>query len=126
MGKEADIKAMRNEALKYHEGTARGKYEVLPTKPMDGQRDLSLAYSPGVAYPCQEIEKDPDSSFYLTNRANSVGIFTNGTAVLGLGDIGVLAAKPAMEGQVVLMKHLGDVDALDVGVDTKDPDEFVN
>jgi malate dehydrogenase (oxaloacetate-decarboxylating)(NADP+) len=79
-----------------------------------------------VAYPCQEIEKDPDASFYLTNRANSVGIFTNGTSVMGLGDIGVLAAKPAMEGQVVLMKHLGDVDALDVGVDTKDPDEFVN
>ena len=123
---EDSKKQMRKEALQYHEGIAHGKYEVLPSKPMDGQRDLSLAYSPGVAYPCKEIEADPSSSFYLTNRANSVGIFTNGTAVLGLGDIGVHAAKPAMEGQVVLMKQLGDVDALDIGVDTKDPDEFVN
>lgn len=117
---------LKQDALEYHEGIAHGKYEVLPTKRMEGQRDLSLAYSPGVAYPCKDIEADPSLSFYLTNRANTVGIFTNGTAVLGLGDIGVLAAKPAMEGQVVLMKHLGDVDALDVGVDTKDPVEFVN
>jgi len=116
----------RKAALDYHEGIAHGKYEIVPTKSMDGQRDLSLAYSPGVAYPCLAIEKDPASSFYLTNRANTVGIFTNGTAVLGLGDIGVHAAKPAMEGKVVTMKLLGDVDALDVGVDTKDPTEFVN
>mmetsp|Transcript_2250 Transcript_2250/g.2634 ORF Transcript_2250/g.2634 Transcript_2250/m.2634 type:complete len:183 (-) Transcript_2250:883-1431(-) len=126
MEKLDDLESFRKEALDYHEGIAHGKYEVVPTKPMDGQKDLSLAYSPGVAYPCLTIEKDPSASFYLTNRANSVGIFTNGTAVLGLGDIGVHAAKPAMEGKVVTMKLLGDVDALDVGVDTKDPDEFIN
>lgn len=118
--------SLREEALAYHEDIARGKYEVVPTKKMDDQNDLSLAYSPGVAFPCLEIAADPQSSFWLTNRANSVGIFSNGTAVLGLGDIGVHAAKPAMEGVVVLMKQLGDVDALDVGVDTKDPEEFVN
>jgi malate dehydrogenase (oxaloacetate-decarboxylating)(NADP+) len=116
---------MRADSLEYHEGIAHGKYEVLPSKRMEGQRDLSLAYSPGVAFPCKEIQKDPQMSFELTNRANTVGIFTNGTAVLGLGDIGVHAAKPAMEGQVVLMKQLGDVDALDIGVDTKDIEEFV-
>jgi malate dehydrogenase (oxaloacetate-decarboxylating)(NADP+) len=125
MEKEAHDK-MRADALEYHEGIAHGKYEVVPSKRMDGQRDLSLAYSPGVAYPCKEIEANPQASFYLTNRGNTVGIFTNGTAVLGLGDIGVHAAKPAMEGQVVLMKQLGDVDSLDIGVDTKDVDEFVN
>ncbi|CAI2369274.1 unnamed protein product [Moneuplotes crassus] len=112
--------------LDYHKGLVHGKYEVIPNKPMDGQKDLSLAYSPGVAYPCLEIEKDPSTSFYLTNRANSVGLFTNGTSVLGYGDIGVLAAKPVMEGKVVIMKLLGDLDSLDIGVDTKDPDEFVN
>ena len=126
MEKLQSEETFRKAALDYHEGIAHGKYEIVPTKSMDGQRDLSLAYSPGVAYPCLAIEKDPASSFYLTNRANTVGIFTNGTAVLGLGDIGVHAAKPAMEGKVVTMKLLGDVDALDVGVDTKDPTEFVN
>lgn len=117
---------LKKDALEYHSGISHGKYEVFPSKPMNDQRDLSLAYSPGVAYPCLEIQKDIQTSFRYTNRANTVGIFTNGTAVLGLGSIGVLAAKPAMEGIAVLMKHLGDVDALDVGVDTKDPQEFVN
>lgn len=125
MEKVESEEAFRQAALDYHEGLSHGKYEVIPTKPMDGQRDLSLAYSPGVAYPCLEIEKDPSASFTLTNRANSVGIFTNGTAVLGFGDIGVHAAKPVMEGKVVTMKLLGDVDSLDIGVDTKDPEEFV-
>ena len=123
---EEALKKLKKDSLEYHSGIAHGKYEVFPSKRMNGQEDLSLAYSPGVAYPCLEIQADPEISFELTNRANTVGIFTNGTAVLGLGDIGVLAAKPAMEGIVVLMKHLGDVDSLDVGVDTKDPDEFVN
>lgn len=120
------FKKMKKDSLEYHSGIAHGKYEIFPSKKMDDQADLSLAYSPGVAFPCLEIQSCPSSSFELTNRANTVGIFTNGTAVLGLGDIGVLAAKPAVEGIVVLMKHLGDVDALDVGVDTKDPEEFVN
>jgi malate dehydrogenase (oxaloacetate-decarboxylating)(NADP+) len=116
---------LKADALEYHSGISHGKYEIFPSKPMNDQRDLSLAYSPGVAYPCIEIKNDIQTSFKYTNRANTVGIFTNGTAVLGLGSIGVLAAKPAMEGIAVLMKHCGDVDALDVGVDTKDVDEFV-
>ena len=123
---EEALKKLKKDSLEYHSGIAHGKFEIFPSKRMNGQEDLSLAYSPGVAFPCLEIQADPEISFELTNRANTVGIFTNGTAVLGLGDIGVLAAKPAMEGIVVLMKFLGDVDSLDVGVDTKDPDEFVN
>jgi malate dehydrogenase (oxaloacetate-decarboxylating)(NADP+) len=126
MDGEDPKEVMRREALAYHEEISRGKYEVVPTKKMEDINDLSLAYSPGVAFPCLEIAENPQTSFILTNRANSVGIFTNGTACMSLGDIGVHAAKPAMEGVVVLMKQLGDVDALDVGVDTKDPEEFVN
>lgn len=120
------IAALRDDALEYHSGVIHGKYEVMPTKSMVGQSDLSKAYSPGVAYPCVEIKNDISTSYRYTNRPNTVGIITNGTAVLGLGSIGVLAAKPAMEGIAILMKHLGDVDSLDVGVDTTDPEEFVN
>lgn len=120
------LEKLKKDSLEYHSGIANGKYEIFPSKPMNDQRDLSLAYSPGVAYPCLAIQKNYEDSFRYTNRPNTVGIFTNGTAVLGLGSIGVLAAKPAMEGIAVLMKHVGDVDSLDVGVDTTDPDEFVN
>jgi malate dehydrogenase (oxaloacetate-decarboxylating)(NADP+) len=120
------LEKLKKDSLEYHSGIAHGKYEIFPSKPMNDQRDLSLAYSPGVAYPCLAIQKNYEDSFRYTNRPNTVGIFTNGTAVLGLGSIGVLAAKPAMEGIAVLMKHVGDVDSLDVGVDTTDPDEFVN
>ena len=91
----------------------------------DAKRDLSLAYSPGVAFPCLMIQANPEVSYEVTNRGNTVGVLTNGTAVLGMGNIGALASKPVMEGKVVLLKQLGDLDALDVEIDTTDPDRFV-
>ena len=122
---EAHDEGLRQAALDYHRKT-NGKYEIYPTKPMSGKNDLSMAYSPGVAYPCLDIQQNPEMSYEVTNRGNTVGVLTNGTRVLGLGDVGVLAAKPVMEGKVCLMKELGDVDAIDVGINTKDPEEFIN
>lgn len=92
---------------------------------MNDKMDLSLAYSPGVAFPCLMINKDPEVSYQVTNRGNTVGVLTNGTAVLGMGNIGAQAAKPVMEGKVVLLKELGDLDGLDVEIDTTDPDQFI-
>ena len=113
------------EALDYHSKGRKGKLEVVPTKPTATQKDLSLAYSPGVAQPCLEIEKDPLKVFDYTARGNLVAVITNGTAVLGLGNIGPLASKPVMEGKAVLFKRFADIDVFDLEVDTEDVDEFV-
>ncbi len=114
------------EALQFHVMGRPGKLEVAPTKPLTTQRDLSLAYSPGVAIPCLEIEKDESTAYDYTAKGNVVAVISNGTAVLGLGDIGALASKPVMEGKAVLFKKFADVDGIDLEVDTKDVDEFVN
>jgi len=115
----------KNEALNYHEITPKGKIEIIPTKPCATQKDLSLAYTPGVAEPCLEIEKDPDNSYRFTARGNLVGVITNGTAVLGLGNIGPYAAKPVMEGKAVLFKKFANIDAFDLEIKESDPDRFV-
>ena len=113
------------DALNYHMEGRPGKIEVVPTKPCLTARDLSLAYSPGVAIPCLEIEKNPHDAYLYTNRGNLVAVVSNGTAVLGLGNIGALAGKPVMEGKGVLFKKFGYVDVFDVEVDTLDPDEII-
>ncbi len=115
----------RQAALDYHEFPRPGKVEVVATKPLASQRDLSLAYSPGVAEPCRIIADDPRAATRFTNRQNLVGVISDGTATLGLGDIGPLAAKPVMEGKAVLFKSLADIDAFDIELDADDTDEFV-
>lgn len=115
----------KQEALDYHCGVRPGKIEVSPTKPCRTQRDLSLAYTPGVADPCLEIQKNPHDAFKYTARGNLVAVVSNGTAVLGLGDIGALAGKPVMEGKAVLFKRFADVDVFDIEVNTHDPDEII-
>ncbi len=117
--------ALREAAREYHRSPTRGKIAVTPTKPLSNQRDLSLAYSPGVAYPCLDIEADPSLASEYTSRGNLVGVITNGTAVLGLGDIGPLAAKPVMEGKAVLFKKFADIDVFDIEINEKDPDKLV-
>ncbi len=121
---DARKKTRRDEALAYHSAGRKGKIEVVPTKPTATARDLSLAYSPGVAEPCLEIEKDPDLSYAYTARGNLVAVVSNGTAVLGLGDIGAAAGKPVMEGKGVLFKKFADIDVFDIEVDAKDVDHF--
>ncbi|MBV9109667.1 MAG: NADP-dependent malic enzyme, partial [Gemmatimonadetes bacterium] len=116
----------RQDALDYHSQGRRGKIAVVPTKPASTQRDLSLAYSPGVAEPCREIARDPEDVFKYTARGNLVAVVSNGTAVLGLGNIGPLAAKPVMEGKAVLFKRFADIDSIDLEVATEDPEEFIN
>ncbi len=115
-----------DEALRFHTQGQPGKLAMVPTKPMATQRDLSLAYSPGVAAPCLEIAKDPAKVYDYTSRGNMVAVVSNGTAVLGLGNLGPLGAKPVMEGKAVLFKRFADVDSIDLEVDTEDVDEFVN
>jgi len=115
----------KQQALDYHFGTRPGKIEVTPTKPCRTQRDLSLAYTPGVADPCLEIEKNPHDAYKYTARGNLVAVVSNGTAVLGLGDIGALAGKPVMEGKGVLFKRFADVDVFDLEVNTHNPDEVI-
>jgi len=115
----------KKDALRYHSQGKAGKIEVRPTKPYATQRDLSLAYSPGVAEPCLEIEKKPDTVYNYTAKGNLVAVISNGTAVLGLGDIGPLAGKPVMEGKGLLFKIYADLDVFDIEVDTKDIDKFV-
>ena len=117
--------ALRDAAFEYHRTPNRGKISVTPTKPLSNQRDLSLAYSPGVAYPCLAIEADPAMAAEYTSRGNLVGVVTNGTAVLGLGDIGPLAAKPVMEGKGCLFKKFAGIDVFDIELDEKDPDKLV-
>ncbi|MDR2326715.1 MAG: NADP-dependent malic enzyme [Acidovorax sp.] len=116
---------LRQAALEYHEFPKPGKLTITATKPMANQRDLALAYSPGVAAPCEEIVKDPASAFKYTGRGNLVGVISNGTAVLGLGDIGALASKPVMEGKAVLFKKFAGVDVFDIEIDEKDPQKLV-
>ena len=116
---------LNQKALAYHREGRRGKVEVVSTKPTNNQRDLTLAYSPGVAYPCREIAKDPDQSYQYTAKRNLVGVITNGTAVLGLGNIGPLAAKPVMEGKGVLFKKFADIDVFDLEVAETDPERFI-
>jgi malate dehydrogenase (oxaloacetate-decarboxylating)(NADP+) len=115
----------RQEALDYHSMGRKGKIEVITTKPCATSRDLALAYSPGVAEPCLEIEKNPDDAYLYTAKGNLVAVVSNGTAVLGLGDIGALAGKPVMEGKGVLFKSFADVDVFDIELDTKDSDELI-
>jgi len=117
--------SLRQDALDYHEQGRPGKIEVNSTKPFTTQRDLSLAYTPGVAEPCREIQADPEKAFAYTARGNLVGVITNGTAVLGLGNIGALAGKPVMEGKAVLFKRFADIDVFDIEIDTLDPEEFI-
>ncbi|MBS0546847.1 MAG: NADP-dependent malic enzyme [Proteobacteria bacterium] len=114
------------DSLIMHRTGRPGKIEIIATKPLVTQRDLALAYSPGVAAPCVEIHKDPNTAYDYTARGNLVAVISNGTAVLGLGDIGALAGKPVMEGKAVLFKRFADVDCMDLEVDTRDVDEFVN
>jgi len=119
-------KTLYEDALEFHRMGQPGKLEIVPTKPMATTRDLSLAYSPGVAAPCLAIEKDPDLAYDYTTRGNMVAVISNGTAVLGLGNLGALASKPVMEGKSVLFKRFADVDSIDLEVDTEEVDEFVN
>ena len=118
-------KITKEDALRYHEGKRPGKIEVVPTKPYFTQTDLSLAYSPGVAEPCLEIKSNPQDAYKYTDKGNLVAVISNGTAVLGLGDIGPLAGKPVMEGKGLLFKIYGGIDVFDIEVDEKDPDKFV-
>lgn len=116
---------LRDDALLYHSQDRPGKIEVVPTKPHSSQRDLSLAYSPGVAAPCLEIEKDPHTAYDYTSKGNLVAVISNGTAVLGLGDIGAMAGKPVMEGKGLLFKIFAGIDVFDIEVNEKDPDKFI-
>src|SRR3984957_16243761 len=113
------------DALRYHAEGRPGKIEVVPTKPCLTQRDLSLAYSPGVAEPCLEIERRPDAAYEYTAKGNLVAVVSNGTAVLGLGDIGALAGKPVMEGKGVLFKKFADIDVFDIEINEKDPNKLI-
>jgi malate dehydrogenase (oxaloacetate-decarboxylating)(NADP+) len=118
---------LRTDALEYHRLDGKpGKISILPTKPLLTQRDLSLAYSPGVAYPVLDIEEKPELAYEYTAKGNLVAVISNGTAILGLGNRGALASKPVMEGKGVLFKVFSDIDVFDIEVDTKDPDEFIN
>jgi malate dehydrogenase (oxaloacetate-decarboxylating)(NADP+) len=118
--------ALRDAAREYHRSPTRGKISISPTKPLSNQRDLSLAYSPGVAYPCLDIEADPSLAFDYTSRGNLVGVITNGTAVLGLGNIGPLASKPVMEGKGCLFKKFAGIDVFDIELAENDPDKLVD
>ena len=121
-----DKRITEEEALLLHSSGRPGKLEITPTKPMATQRDLSLAYSPGVATPCLRIHADPSTAYDYTAKGNIVAVISNGTAVLGLGDLGALASKPVMEGKAVLFKRFADVDGIDLEVDTRDVEEFIN
>src|SRR5438105_9821000 len=113
------------DALEYHSSSPAGKVAVTPTKPCHTQLDLSLAYTPGVAVPCLEIERDPSLAYRYTAKGNLVGVVTNGTAVLGLGNIGPAAGKPVMEGKAVLFKRFADIDVFDIELATEDPREII-
>ncbi len=115
----------KEDALLYHSRGRRGKVEVIPTKPYSTQVDLSMAYTPGVAFPCLEIEKNPEDVYNYTAKGNLVAVISNGTAVLGLGDIGAMAGKPVMEGKGLLFKVFADVDVFDLEIDEKDPEKLI-
>tara|TARA_Y100000766_G_scaffold112496_1_gene96452 strand:+ start:49592 stop:51913 length:2322 start_codon:yes stop_codon:yes gene_type:complete len=116
---------LRREALEYHEAKPRGKIKVVPTKPHSTAHELSLAYSPGVAYPCLDIAERPEDAYRYTSKGNLVAVISNGTAVLGLGNIGALASKPVMEGKGLLLKTFADIDVFDIEVDTEDSESFI-
>jgi malate dehydrogenase (oxaloacetate-decarboxylating)(NADP+) len=119
------MKNLKEEALNYHAKGRPGKIEVIPSKETATQHDLTLAYSPGVAEPCLAIAADPEDAYKYTAKGNLVAVISNGTAVLGLGDIGAVAGKPVMEGKGLLFKIYADIDVFDIELDTKDVDEFV-
>src|SRR3990167_6341600 len=114
------------EALLYHEYGRPGKIEIISSKPMATQRDLALAYSPGVAVPVRAIAENPATAYDYTAKGNLVAVISNGTAILGMGNLGALASKPVMEGKAVLFKRFADVDAIDLELDTEDPQAFIN
>src|SRR5512132_6352 len=116
---------LREEALEYHCSGRPGKVAIVVTKPCATQRDLSLAYTPGVAEPVREIHRDPLEAFRYTSRGNLVAVVSNGTAVLGLGDVGPLAGKPVMEGKALLFKRFADIDVFDIEINSHDPDEII-
>ena len=118
------VKITKENALHYHQSGRPGKIEVKPTKPYQTQTDLSLAYSPGVAFPCLEIQQNPDDVYKYTDKGNLVAVISNGTAVLGLGDIGAMSGKPVMEGKGLLFKIYGGIDVFDIEVAEKDPEKF--
>lgn len=119
-------KNLREEALNYHSASPCGKISITPSKPLATQKDLSLAYTPGVAYPCLEIQKDPSSAYQYTSKGNTIAIVSNGTAVLGLGNLGALASKPVMEGKAALFKRFAGVNCIDIEINTENPQEIIN
>src|SRR5690349_14654644 len=123
---ESNVKFTRDEALDFHARGRPGKIEIIASKPMATQRDLSLAYSPGVAIPVEEIAADPGKAYDLTAKGNLVAVVSNGTAILGLGNLGALASKPVMEGKAALFKRFADIDSIDLLVSTEDVDAFIN
>src|SRR5581483_10986147 len=120
------MKIRKEDVLEYHSSPPPGKVSVVPSKPCQTQRDLSLAYTPGVAVPCREIAHDPALVYRYTAKGNLVAVVTNGTAVLGLGNIGPAAGKPVMEGKGVLFKRFADIDVFDLELNTSDPKAFIN
>ncbi|MAI40303.1 MAG: NADP-dependent malic enzyme [Euryarchaeota archaeon] len=125
MNRNKKERLLKKEALEYHELEPRGKIKVVPTKPHSTAHELSLAYSPGVAYPCLDIAERPEDAYRYTSKGNLVAVISNGTAVLGLGNIGALASKPVMEGKGLLLKTFADIDVFDIEVDTEDPESFI-
>ena len=125
MAEEKNTSFTTREALFYHSTQRPGKIEIVPSKPVATQRDLSLAYSPGVAAPVEEIARDPLLAGEYTARSNLVAVISNGTAILGMGNLGALASKPVMEGKAVLFKRFADVDSIDIELDTEDPHKFI-
>ena len=123
---EASDPKFHSAALEYHEMPKPGKFKIVPTKPMNNFQDLSLAYSPHVAVPCIEISKDPKLAYKYTNKGNMVAVISNGTAILGIGNLGALASKPVMEGKAVLFNKFAGIESVDICVDAKDPDAFIN
>ena len=126
MSDDVKVQFSDREALLYHSHGRPGKLEIVASKPMATQRDLSLAYSPGVAVPVLEIAKDPDTAYDYTAKGNLVAVISNGTAILGLGNLGAQASKPVMEGKAVLFKRFADVDSIDLELATEDPEAFIN
>src|SRR5438309_9713170 len=123
---ESNIRYTEAEALEFHSHGRPGKIEIVATKPMATQRDLSLAYSPGVAIPVRAIADDPSCAYDFTSKGNLVAVISNGTAILGMGNLGALASKPVMEGKAVLFKRFADVDAIDIEVKTEDAQRFID
>src|SRR3954471_15660929 len=123
---ESNVKYSEAEALEFHSKGRPGKIEIIASKPMATQRDLALAYSPGVAVPVQAIADDPATAYDYTTKGNLVAVISNGTAILGMGNLGALASKPVMEGKAVLFKRFADVDSIDLEVNTEDVQRFID